>query len=248
MDYIKVNMNSFKQSIKKLLNFIGLDVRYYDPKLTPFSRFMPALKTFGINQVLDVGANEGQFCEHLRTSGYTGRMVSFEPLSSAYSGLQKASELDANWLIHPRCAIGDSMGNIEVNISANSVSSSVLPMLDSHKDAAPNSHYIGTDKCAIITLDSLSSEYFDISKSTLLKIDTQGYEWQVLDGAKGMLKNVHGVLIEMSLIPLYDGQKLWQDIIKRLEAEGFTLWSLQPAFEDLENSRTLQLDGLFFRQ
>lgn len=241
-------MNSFKQSIKHLLNLIGLDVRYYDPKLTPFSRFMPALETFGITQVLDVGANEGQFCEHLRTSGYTGRMVSFEPLTTAYAGLLKTSSHDANWLVHPRCAIGDSLGEIEINISANSVSSSVLPMLDSHKDAAPNSHYIGTDKCAVITLDSLSADYFDTSKSTLLKIDTQGYEWQVLDGANDVLKNVRGVLIEMSLTPLYGGQKLWQDIIKRLESEGFTLWSLQPAFEDSQNSRTLQLDGLFFRQ
>ncbi len=240
-------MGLLKQVTKSLLHSVGLDVRHYDPKLTPFSRFMPAFQAFGINQVLDVGANKGQFCESLRQSGYTGLMVSFEPLSVAYESLLEASRQDSNWLVYPRCAVGDSIDEIEINISANSVSSSVLPMLDSHKNAAPNSYYIGIDKCAVIRLDSLSIDYFDASKSTLLKIDTQGYEWQVLNGAESILKNVRGVLIEMSLTPLYEGQKLWQDIIKRLESEGFTLWSLQPAFEDSQNSRTLQLDGLFFR-
>lgn len=241
-------MSSFKENIKRLLLSVGIEAHRYDPKTTQFGRFMPALQTFGIDLILDVGANEGQFCESLRESGYTGRMVSFEPLSSAYENLLIASSRDSNWLVHPRCAVGDSIGEIEINISANSVSSSVLPMLDSHIQAAPNSHYIGKDKCPLITLDSVLSTYFDASKSTLLKIDTQGYEWQVLDGAREIMPKIHGVLIEMSLIPLYEGQKLWLDIIERLESEGFTLWSIQPAFVDPQNSRTLQLDGLFFRQ
>jgi len=121
-------------------------------------------------------------------------------------------------------------------------------ILDTHVEAAPQASYIGKDKCNLVKLDSILPTYLAKSKSTLIKIDTQGYEWQVLDGAMDSIKNTRGILIEMSLIPLYEGQRLWQDIIDRLAEEGFVLWALQPAFVDPKNGRTLQLDGLFFKQ
>lgn len=241
------DLKSIKKNIKHLMHLAGIEMYRYDPTATQFGRFLAALETFNIDLIVDVGANKGQFGESLRESGYSGGIVSFEPLKTAYDNLLSVSNDDKNWLVHARCAVGDSTGEIEINISANSVSSSVLPMLDSHMQAAPNAGYIGKDKCHLITLDSVLPAYFKTSKSVLLKIDTQGYEWQVLDGAMNAIQNTRGVLIEMSLIPLYEGQKLWQDIIKRLESEGFILWALQPAFIDPKNGRTLQLDGLFFR-
>ncbi len=81
----------------------------------------------------------------------------------------------------------------------------------------------------------------------MLKIDTQGYEWQVLDGAVATLPRITAVLIEMSLVPLYEGQHLWLEIIARLEAMGFKTWSLQPGFVDPSTGRTLQVDGMFCR-
>lgn len=240
-------MKSTKKVIKKLMHSIGVEAYHYDPATTQFGRFVAALQAFNIDLIVDIGANEGQFGESLRESGYCGSIVSFEPLKAAYDGLLNVSKGDTNWLVHARCAVGASTGEIEINISANSVSSSVLPMLQSHMQAAPHAGYIGKDKCDLITLDSVLTTYFETSKSILLKIDTQGYEWQVLDGAMEAIQNTRGVLIEMSLIPLYEGQMLWQDIIKRLETEGFILWALQPAFIDPKNGRTLQLDGLFFR-
>jgi hypothetical protein len=80
-----------------------------------------------------------------------------------------------------------------------------------------------------------------------LKIDTQGYEWQVLDGAPDLLARSSAVLIELSLVPLYEGQHLWHECIARLEAAGLALWALEPVFVDPETGRTLQLDGLFLR-
>lgn len=242
-----MSLKIIKKSIKKLLHLMGVEIYHYDAQATQFGVFATAFNHFGINVVVDVGANEGQFGESLRESGYSGRIISFEPLTSAYGKLKKISNKDSDWLVYPRCAVGDRRGEIELNVSTNSVSSSILPMLDSHKNAAPESTYMGKDKCDLITLDSVSTSYIDREKSILLKVDTQGYEWQVLDGAEDLIDGCRGVLIEMSLIPLYDGQRLWQDIICRLEGKGFTLWALQPAFVDIKNGRTLQLDGLFFR-
>lgn len=229
------------------MHSIGIEVFRYDPSATLFGRFAAALKAFEIDCILDVGANEGQFGESLRASGYIGEIVSFEPLKLAHINLLKVSKDDPHWQVHSRCAVGDSLGDIDINVAANSVSSSILPMLSSHIEAAPQASYIGKDTCSVITLDSIQSTYLDGAKSVLVKIDTQGYEWQVLDGASDIIHNARGVLIEMSLIPLYEGQKLWKDTTRRLESEGFTLWALQPAFIDPVNGRTLQLDGLFFR-
>ena len=121
-------------------------------------------------------------------------------------------------------------------------------MLNLHSEAEASSVYIGHEKVPIITLDSISKSFLDKSENCFIKIDTQGYEAQVLDGAIDTLKNTNGILCELSLFPLYKGQKLWKEIINRLEYEGFILWSLEKAFVDSRDGRTLQIDALFLRK
>jgi FkbM family methyltransferase len=94
---------------------------------------------------------------------------------------------DFNWVIHEKCAIGDFDGEIDINISGNSVSSSVLPMKESHSLAAKGSSYIGKENVPILRLDSIKNRYLDSDSKLFIKIDTQGYEWQVLDGAQETL-------------------------------------------------------------
>ena len=208
---------------------------------------MVALRRAHIDLVIDIGANEGQFAKELRAGGYSGRMISFEPLTAAHGRLVQESQGDSAWHVHPRCAVGDHLGEVELNISGNSVSSSVLPMLTSHSSAAPESAYRGHESASLVTLDSVALPYLNGAQAPFLKIDTQGYEWQVLDGACATLPRIRGIQMELSLVPLYEGQRLWRESIERLEAEGFVLWALQPVFIDPANGRTLQWDGLFFR-
>ena len=75
----------------------------------------------------------------------------------------------------------------------------------------------------------------------------QGFEWQVLDGARDTMPHIKGILVELSLVPLYEGQHLWREVIDRLEAAGFTLWAFKPVFTDQATGRTLQVDGVFYR-
>ena len=167
---------------------------------------------------------------------------------SARKKLIENSSKDKNWLVHEQAALGDHNGFININISKNSVSSSILPMLSSHFDAENDSVYIGTEKTSIITLDSIADTYLDKSSNCFIKIDTQGYEWQVLNGALNTLKKSSGILCELSLVPLYKEQHLWKEMIERLEKEGFVLWSLQKAFTDKRNGRTLQMDAVFLKE
>jgi hypothetical protein len=120
-------------------------------------------------------------------------------------------------------------------------------MLEAHTGAAADSVYVGSEEVGMRTLDSLTVEYAQDTDRILLKIDTQGSEWQILDGGANTLRRVQGILCELSFVPLYTGERLWQDMIARLAHEGFALWSLSSAFVDPRNGRMLQGDALFFR-
>jgi len=238
---------NLKSLVRNALRSFGYDLRRYNITSNEHHQLFQAIQKCKIDLILDVGANIGQFAKDLRDVGYQNRIVSFEPLSAAHRILTQVAKSDKKWEVHSRCAIGDINGSIKINISGNSVSSSILPMLSNHRDAAPESAYTNTEEAKICTLDSVSPQYMTPENRTLIKIDTQGFEWQVLDGALKTINCAHAVMIELSLVELYSGQRLWKAIIERLESEGFQLWSIHPAFRDPRDGRTLQLDGLFCR-
>lgn len=237
-----------KSKIRKVLRKFNLELGRYPSPNSAGSQLAKALEMAGINEVFDIGANEGQFAREIREYGYTGKIVSFEPLSSARMKLLALASVDSNWQVHDQTAIGDQNGEIEIYIAGNSVSSSVLPMLESHSSAAIGSAYIDSERVPIAKLDSVAKQYITSESNLFIKIDTQGFEWRVLDGARETLQQARGVLCELSLVPLYDGQRLWRDIVYRLEAEGFMLWVLQNGFTHPRTGQSLQLDGIFLRQ
>ncbi len=240
-------MNLLRTLIKDAVHKIGFDLHRLTPSSNPTFQLLKALNRFDVDLVLDVGANVGQFASELRSVGYKGNLVSFEPLSAAHMALSEAAGRDPKWRVHPRGAIGDHDGEIEINIAGNSVSSSVLPMMESHSSAAEGSAYVGVESVPLRRLDSVAPTYLAKSRRPFLKTDTQGFEWQVLDGAVATLPKIRGILCELSLVPLYEGQRLWMDMIQRLESESFTLWSIQKGFTDPRDGRTLQVDAIFFR-
>ena len=236
-----------KDVARQILRKLGLEIRRYVPPTSPTEGLVASMRKFDIDLVLDVGANKGQFASEIRHWGYAGRIVSFEPLSQVHGELQQSSAGDPMWEVCPRCALGDHNGEVEINIAGNSESRSILPMLESHRSAAPESAYQGKEIVPVKTLDTVAGQYLKDARAAFLKIDTQGFEWQVLDGARDSLPHIKGILVELSLVPLYEGQHLWREVIDRLEAEGFTLWAFKPVFSDQASGRTLQVDGVFYR-
>lgn len=205
------------------------------------------LASHGVDVVLDVGANTGQFARSLREAGYQGRLVSFEPLSTAHAQLLRVSDRDTRWDIAPRVAIGDHEGEVEMHIAGNSVSSSVLDMLDSHAKAAPDSAYVANEHTRLSRLDTMARAYLPPGAVPFLKIDTQGYEDRVLDGAAEILDTICGLQLELSFVPLYEGQQLYEALVERLRALGFSIWAIWPGFCDPISGRMLQVDAIFFR-
>ena len=236
-----------KKIIRKILRNLGIEISRYNSSNSSAAQLVRTFELNDINMVFDIGANEGQFASELREHGYKGKIVSFEPLSKAGTKLSYFASYDPEWVVHQRAAIGDHDGKVEINVAGNSVSSSVLPMLQSHLSAAENSAYIGSESVPIFKIDSIANIYLTPGINLFIKIDTQGFEWQVLDGASKTLRHARGILCEMSLVPLYSGQSLYRDIIDRLNLEGFKLWALQKGFTDSRTGQSLQIDGVFLR-
>lgn len=235
-------MNSIKRFARKCMNFVGLDVTRLAP--APRSPY-DALR---ISLVLDVGANIGQYARQVRDTGFRGRIVSFEPLPDAHRVLTENAKNDAEWMIHPRCAIGAAEGSTLINISRNSFSSSILPMLEQHIRSAPESVYVDKVETEMVSLDALFSTYFRGNDRVYLKVDTQGFERHVLAGATNSLRAISAVQLELSIVPLYEGQDLYGYFFSFLESNDFLLWSLQPGFFDPLTGQLLQFDAIFARR
>ena len=240
-------MNSSVRFIKKFANRLGIEISRYNVYSSSSLQLEKLLIYHNIGTVFDVGANAGQYALELRTNGFKGRIYSFEPQSEAYSKLKKTSSDDPKWFVAERMAVGNDDGEIEINISENSQSSSVLPILESHVSAAPDSAYIGKEIASIKKLDSIVRE-IEVEGNLFIKIDVQGFELNVLEGAKKLLQNTQGLHLELSLVNLYEGQMFMDDMVRYVGKLGFELHALSPCFIDPFSGRLLQLDGVFFKR
>ncbi|MGD1253682.1 FkbM family methyltransferase [Mycobacterium seoulense] len=239
----------FSHRVRSIARRAGFEVASYSPSLDWERNFMKQLESHQVNVVLDIGANSGQYATGLRRADFNGRIVSFEPLSEPFSQLALKASSDRLWECRA-CALGDVDGKVSMNVAANAgESSSVLPMLKTHQDAFPWANYVGTEEVPIYRLDSIASEILQPADITFVKVDVQGFEKQVLAGAKSTL-NDHcvGMQLELSFAPLYEGGMLIREALDLAHSLGFTLTGLQPCVTDIRNGRMLQADGVFFRE
>jgi len=241
-------INFIKKSIKNILHRNGLHLSRVSIYSSPGYEINRVLDYLQIDLVFDIGANIGQFGIELRREGYAGRIVSFEPLPDAYIRLKKVSHSDQKWYVHKRVALGDIAGNESLNVSNNSVSSSFLPMKDKHSESAPNSLYVGSVMVDVIMLDEVAEIYIENNNHIFIKIDSQGFESKIIDGARNTLSKAKAVLCELSLVELYEGQELWIEMIRKFEELGFHLWTIQKGFSNPLNGQTLQVDAIFIRR
>lgn len=246
-------MIPFKRSIASLvhttLRRFGVDCHKVTPGTCHFMRLRRLCDRLGTTVVFDIGANEGQFARGLLASGFRGRVISVEPGTEAHNGLVRAAAGHSRWIVASRCAVGASTGTAELNIAGNSVSSSLRPMLDAHQSADPRSTYVRTETCDVVTMADLFSRYVQASdKGVFMKADVQGHESEVLRGAAEVLPRIDAIQLEMSLIPLYEGESEFIDQVAAMKSMGYVLWQLEPGFLDERVGRLLQVDGTFVRE
>ena len=212
------------------------------------AQLVAILQHHRIDTVLDVGANIGQYGQRLRDWGYDGRIISFEPLASAHEQLSTRSAPDPDWVVAPRMAIGDRDGEIDIQVSAETDMSSILPQNELLQKISPTSAIQTPERAPIHKLDTVAKDYVNGEGRAFMKVDTQGFEPQVLDGSETLLRELVGVQLEMSLVPLYRGECDYRAMIARLEALGLTLHLVLPGYFERKLARMVEIDGVFVRE
>lgn len=235
-----------KVALGSALHRVGFDlVRSLSPT-DLLRRRLRLLNGYGINVVFDVGANAGQYALTMRALGYDGRIVSFEPSAEAFQVLAQAASRDPGWTA-VNCALGEDEGVGVLHVAGNSQSSSLLPMLPTHVEVAPDSCYVRDEPVTMSTLAIEIERHVDAEDRLFVKIDTQGFERQVLMGAGDRLAKVAGLQVELTLVPLYQDQLLIEELIAFVRRLGYVPMSLEPDFFDPASGQLLQADGIFFR-
>jgi FkbM family methyltransferase len=238
-------LGPLKRQVRKVLQRLGYDVVSANRPAAADAR-MRWIERLDIDLIADVGANKGQFVGWMRDRGYAARIISFEPQAEAFKACVQRWGGDPGWQgVH--CALGETPGEIEMQLAANSVSSSILPMLQSHVTALPESHIVSSEKVKLSRLDHEVEKRLNGETRLFLKIDTQGFEMPVLRGAGALMDRVRLIEVELSLVPLYAGQALLTEVWSNIEAMGFTPIWVEQGFSDLKEARMLQVDALFVR-
>lgn len=202
---------------------------------------------YGVDIIFDIGANIGQSGEHFRHIGFKREIVSFEPVDFLYAELQRRAEKDVGW--HTRnIALGDQPGQVAINVSGGHAgASSILEMTDNVRINAPDQAVVRQEIIAIDTVDAMMATYYPHGDRCFLKIDTQGYERNVLAGAAQSLERVIGIKLEMSLKKNYEGETMMTEMIPHLYELGFRLVHLEDGWSNAESKELYQVDGTFFR-
>lgn len=239
---------------KKTIDYIQKTLRRKGLKIARFpepekARRLKIMEFFKIKTVLDVGGNIGGYGKELRELGFSGKIISFEPTEEAFQLLQKKCTKDPNWHCHP-FGLGDKNEVLPINVSLNSRSSSVLDVLPISIENSPDSMVKKVETIEIKTLDGIFSDLVHGKQGIMLKIDTQGYERQVLEGAKNSLNHIDLIQMEMSFEPLYRGESTFWELVPLINEFGFELFALESdlSFTNPESGKMLQVDGIFGRK
>ncbi|MGD9868483.1 MAG: FkbM family methyltransferase [Hyphomicrobiales bacterium] len=205
------------------------------------------LNRHGVDLFLDVGANVGQTGRGLREGGYGGRIISVEPVKSCHDKLTAAAKDDPLWDVAGRCAAGESEGSVEIAVSLATDLSSLSAPTQALLATLPKAEEAQRETVPMRRIDGMFADEIAGARRTVLKIDTQGHDMAALRGAEGVMDKLHGVQTEMSLLPLYEGETLYLDILNYLHGKGFRPYLLTDKTFSKQLDRQLQLDGLFMR-
>ena len=219
-------------------------------ELARFEFLVALLSKLDVDSLIDVGANDGHFGSKLRRHGFHGQLLSFEPAPGVYQRLARRSAADRRWDVF-RVALGDREETAVLNLTAATGFNSFLkPNSLALRLFEAGTEIQGEVRVSVDRLDRILPTLLPESdrQRVFLKIDTQGYDLNVLRGAGGQLESIVGVQVEMAMTPLYKGAPLYDDLVEFLEARGFGLIAAFPVTWNSSEPRALEYDGIFLRK
>jgi FkbM family methyltransferase len=239
-------MKLHKESAR-LFGWELLHIRKDQPTLD--SHLKQLFARLGVDCVLDVGANQGQYGAMLRKAGYKGRIVSFEPVKSTFALLKARAAGDPDWHIY-NYALGAKAGEQEIHVTRATVFASFLDPNEFSRAKYPDAMPVQrSEKVRVHTLDEVMSELIAGLKQPriFLKLDTQGFDLQVFAGAKASVPKVLGMQTELSIQAIYDGMPGYLDALAIYAKAGFVMSGLYPVSRDRDTLALIELDCVMRR-
>lgn len=244
-DYL---IQKIKSLVKRGFYYVGFDVQYRKVCSDFLYSFVYFCNKHSVMTVLDIGANRGQFAESILRAGYLGEIISVEPLKDAYKVLVDKASFYDNWQVVGPVAIAKSNGTAVINISGNSVSSSILNMRPRHIINSNNSVYIGSDLVETKSINNLINTYVTDVGYLALKLDVQGLEGDILESIENYYERIAVICIEVSFVELYENQWLFDKTYNFIKEQGYEILTLEEGLKDSESSAVLQADFIFINK
>jgi len=190
------------------------------------------LERLRIEVVIDVGASWGQYRGLLRKLGFTGRIVSFEPVGRPWGHCAALAAEDPAWDVH-RMAIGARSGQRTIKVGSSDDFSSFRPLSAYGRETFDELDVTGEERVAVRPLDALWPELIGAeSRRVFLKTDTQGWDLQVYRGTRKHLDRVLGTQCEVAVQRLYRRMPGYHRSLKFLERRGYALTGIYPVWRD----------------
>ena len=233
-------LKATKNSIQYIADRLGylLMPKWRLPNLNLANHLRELFKLYEITCVFDVGANTGQYRRFLREEvGFKGLIVSIEPQKECFKEMLREAESDSAWTV-----LNTALGPSEESRKFNVMKSSFLSSFLEPNASAINNKIQQSISMQMRTLDSVAAE---ITASRpigpiYLKLDTQGFDLEVMKGASSTLKSIRALQSEVSVLPLYEDMTPWHDAIQKFGEYGFTVSGLWPV------TRTPRLEVIEF--
>jgi FkbM family methyltransferase len=244
-----MNARRLKDAIRRAIRATGYDLVEFEPHLFAWELTRAMFDARRVNCVIDVGAHHGEYGLFLRHFGYTGDIVSFEPVSSNFEQLVEAADGDPRWQLH-RVALGAEPGTAVMTVAKGSDLSSFLTLNDFASVSFGDRARVEREEIVEVRrLDALLPTIIEHVEEprVFVKIDAQGFDLQVLEGAAGVLNQVCALQLELSAQPIYEGMPPMAAVLDRIEDLGFAPAGLYPITRD-ESLRVIEFDGMFVRR
>jgi FkbM family methyltransferase len=243
-------MAALVKPVKRLARAAGISVTRHPAPNTLERHLKDLVRLLGVNCVLDVGAHEGAYARLLRDEvGFGGHIASFEPAAGSYARLVASRRGDRRWRGY-RYALGRDPAMATLNLYDKSQLNSLL---------TPSSYGIGlfptlagATATEAVEVRRLADVFDEVTAAVahprvLLKIDTQGFDIQVLEGADGVLDRVAAVQVEVPVKPIYEGMPSFSTLLEWLRGPGFELTGAFPVSRDRDHLRLVELDCILCR-
>lgn len=211
---------------------------------------LQVLDLYRVNCVLDVGANVGQYAQRLRAMGWEGRIVSFEPLTSAFEAIRAASAADPDWRV-VNVALGRADGEATINVVAGKgMTSSLLVASDYGRRWSKRLTATSPLTVQVRRLEPLLPDILEGIEDprVYLKLDTQGYDLEAFAGVGTGLDLVVAMQSEVSSLAIYEGMPDLSVALDTYRRHGFDLAGCWPVTYEPSTHRALEFDAVLVRR